>query len=164
MRNTELLTVMSTVEQDHHLVLGEMQALKVAMTCLSEPGDAGTIRRLDRLRHSNEFFATRFASHLEEEEATLFPLLERHQPGGAELVARLRRDHAEILCKREEFGNCLRVATELEDGLTRTVLWDLLAYGWELLEQLDIHAHTETHAIHECLVQSVKGEAVPCQG
>ena len=37
------------------------------------------------------------------------------------------------------------------------VLRDLLAYGWELWELLDNHAHAETQAVHQCVAQSLAG-------
>jgi hemerythrin-like domain-containing protein len=153
--NVESLAALNTVEQDHQLVLDKMRALKETVSCLLEPGDTGPRRALDRLRDLNEYFATHFAAHLEEEEATLFPFLERCNPAGPELVARLRREHGEIRRKREEFGNCLEVASELEDDLPRQVLRDLLDYGWDLWEFLDHHAHLETQAVHQCIGRSL---------
>ena len=77
---------------------------------------------------------------------------------------RLRREHAEIRRKREELDNCLALAGELEDGLPKRVLRDLLTYGWELWELLDNHAHTETQAVHQCITQSVREGAASGQG
>jgi hypothetical protein len=149
MSATELTAVLNTVEQDHRLVLGKMHALKDAVTCLLEPGAIDARPILARLQQSNEFFATQFEAHLEEEERTLFPFLERQPPEGPALVARLRRDHAEIRRLREEFGKCLAVAQEIEDGPPKMVLRDVFAYGWELLDVLDHHANAETRAVHQ---------------
>jgi len=156
MNVAEFRVALKTVEQDHRLVLEKVQALKDAVSCLLEPEASDPRPVLDRLRDSDAYFATQFASHMEEEEATLFPILEQHQPDGPELVARLRREHEEIRCKREEFANCLAVAIELENGLTKMVLRDLLAYGWELWELLDSHAHVETQAVHQCLTRFLR--------
>ena len=38
--------------------------------------------------------------------------------------------------------------------LARVVLRDLVAYGWELGDLLDEHAHTETRAVHPCIARS----------
>jgi iron-sulfur cluster repair protein YtfE (RIC family) len=154
MNTAEIRAALNTVEQDHRLVLNKMQALKDAVNQLLDPEDSDLEPVLHRLRDSNEFFATQFASHMAEEETTLFPLLEQLQPEGPALVARLRQEHAEIRRKREEFGNCLELAVELEEGLTTMVRRDLLAYGWELLELLDNHAHAETQAVHQCVMTS----------
>jgi hypothetical protein len=151
MKASELLAALNTVEQDHRLVLHKVQALREAVECLLGPGDTDPRRFLGRLRELDGYFATHFAAHLEEEEATLFPLLERHTPGGAELVGRLRLEHEEIRRKREDFGNCVGVATDLEDGLPKAVRRDLLTLGWELWELLDAHAHVETQAVHGCV-------------
>jgi hypothetical protein len=155
----ELTTALNTVEQDHRLVLDKVHALKEAVMCVLDPGDLDTHRFLGRLREMNEYFATHFAAHLEEEEATLFPLLERHTPGGAELVGRLRLEHEEIRRKREDFGNCVGVATDVEDNLPRAVRRDLITLGWELWELLDDHAHVETRAVHECVGRYLRAEA-----
>ena len=151
MNAAELTAALATVEQDHQLVLDQVQALKDAVTALLEPEVGDLPGVLDRLRQSNAFFATHLEAHLDEEEVTLFPLLEQLRPEGAELVARLRREHEMVRSKREEFDSCLHVALELEGAVTRTVIWDLLVYGWELWEILDRHAHDETRGVHQCL-------------
>jgi hypothetical protein len=91
-------------------------------------------------------------------QGALVRLLERHQPGGPELVARLRREHAEIRRRCEELGDCLEVAGELEGAFPRAVLRDLLAYGWDLWELLDDHARTETRAVHRYLAQTFEDD------
>jgi hypothetical protein len=158
MTAAELKTALDTVEQDHRLVLDKVQALKEAVYRLLEPG-AVPRRFLDRLREINEYFATHFAAHLEEEEATLFPFLERHTPDGPGLVGRLRLEHEEIRRKREDFGNCVDVALQLEDGLPGAVRRDLLTLGWDLWELLDKHAHVETRAVQECVGRYFRDEA-----
>jgi hypothetical protein len=100
---------------------------------------------------------------LEEEEKTLFPLLERQAPGGPELAARLRREHAEVRRRGEELGNCLGVADGLEGELPSRVLRDLFAYGWDLWELLDDHARTETRAVHRYFAQTFD-DAAAAQG
>jgi hemerythrin-like domain-containing protein len=147
----DFVTALNTVEQDHRLVLEKMQALKDTASCLLEPEDRNCRGALGRLREINDYFATHFAAHMAEEESTLFPFLERQHTEGSDLVARLRRDHEEIRRQREEFGNCLEFAVELEDGVTKMVLRDLLTYGHSLWELLDEHAHVETQAVHQCI-------------
>jgi hemerythrin-like domain-containing protein len=159
MNANPFLAALDTVEQDHRLVLDKMQALKDAVGCLLDPRDTNPRRVLERLQDLNDYFATQFASHLEEEETTLFPLLEQQEAGGPELVAHLRAEHGEILSKREELENCLEVASGLEERLPRAVVRDLLGYGWELWELLDHHAHAETRAVHRCLARSLLGDA-----
>jgi iron-sulfur cluster repair protein YtfE (RIC family) len=149
MSANELTAVLNTVEQDHRLVLENMQALKAAVNCLLDPGAVNVRRILGRLRESYEYFSTQFEAHLEEEERTLFPFLARHRADGPALVARLRQDHAEIRRLREELGNCLAVAFEVEDAPPKMVLRDVLAFGWELWELLDNHAHVETQLVHQ---------------
>lgn len=161
MNAAELVAALNTVEQDHRLVLEKMQALKDAVCCLVDPRDGDLRRALDRLRDLNDYFATQFAVHMDEEELTLFPLLGQQRPAGADLVSRLRVEHTEILRKREEFGNCLDVAAGLEDALPRAVVRDLLGYGWELWDLLDTHAHAETRAVHQCVGAAVPGEGGP---
>jgi hypothetical protein len=153
MNAADLLPALNTVEQDHRLVLDRMRALKETAGYLLDPGATDPRQVLDRLRELHDYFTTQFTAHLEEEETTLFPLLERHQTGGPELVARLRREHAEIRRGCEELGNCLEVADELEGEFPPRVLRDLLAYGWDLWELLDDHARTETQAVHRYLAQ-----------
>jgi hypothetical protein len=145
------------VEQDHRLVLDRVQALKDAVCGLFDTLDADPRPALVRLRDSNEFFATHFATHMEEEETALFPLLERCAPEGPELVARLRREHVELRRRREELGTCLGVAIGLEGRIPRMVLRDLVAYGWDLWDLLHNHAHTETRAVHQCAASSFGG-------
>jgi len=155
------LAALNTVEQDHRLVLEKMQALKDAVGCVLNLEDTNPRRVLKRLQDLNDYFVSHFASHMDEEETTLFPLLEQQDAGGPELVVHLRAEHGEILRKREELGNCLEVATGLEDHLSRAVLRDLLSYGWELWELLDHHAHAETRAVHRCLARSLLGDEAP---
>jgi len=158
MNANQFLAALNTVEQDHCLVLDKMRALKDAVGCLLDPEGTDPRQVVERLRDLNDYFATQFASHMEEEETTLFPLLEQQEQGGPELVAHLRAEHGEILRKREELGNCLEVAGGMEARLPRAVLRDLLGYGWELWELLDHHAHAETRAVHRCLARSLLGD------
>jgi hypothetical protein len=127
---------------------------------LMNPEETVASTVLEQLRASNDYFATEFAAHLEEEERTLFPLLERYAPGGDDLVARLRQEHAEIRRRREELGNCIEVAAELEDSFPKAILRDLLMYSWELWTLLDSHAHGETRAVHDCVARSARGETL----
>jgi hypothetical protein len=158
MNTAEFMAALNTVEQDHSLVLDKMEALKETVSCLADLEGRDRRRGLTRLREINDYFATRFAAHMDEEEATLFPLLEKLMPGGRELVARLRQDHAAIQRKREEFGNCVDFAAELEEGLTKMVVRDLITYGWDLWELLDKHAHEETRAVRQCLAAHLADE------
>jgi hypothetical protein len=90
-------------------------------------------------------------------------LLEQQKPDGAELVGRLRLEHEEIRHKREEFGNCLQVASDLEERLPRAVVRDLLIDGWDLWEILDKHAYVETQAVQQCVARYLRDESVPSQ-
>ncbi len=155
MNAEEWMAALKTVEQDHQLVLDKMQALRETVSCLLAPGETLPRQALDRLRELNGYFSTQLACHMDQEEVTLFPLVERHVPGGADIVLRLRREHEEIRCKLEEFGKCLHVCGELEDNLPRMVARDLLTYGWQLWDVLDNHAHLETAALQECIVQAL---------
>jgi hypothetical protein len=159
MDTANFLAALNTVEQDHRLVLDKVQALREAVTCLLDPDVADPAKVVDRLREIDTFLGTQFEAHMEEEETTLFPLLEQDSPEGADLAARLRREHAEIRRRRTEFGDCLAVAAGLEGGAPRMVLMDLIVYGWELWELLDYHAHIETRAVHQCLARSSLGVA-----
>ncbi len=151
MNATGVMAALGTVEQDHRLVLDRMQALKETVNCLTDRPADDVRQILLQLREINNYFATEFTCHLEEEEQTLFPLLEQYSPEGTEVVTRLRSEHDTIrrLCK--EFDNGLQVALDLEEGLNKTVLRDVFIYGWRLWELLDDHAHLETQAIHRCL-------------
>jgi hypothetical protein len=80
-------------------------------------------------------------------------LFEKHRPEGAGLAARLRLEHTDLRHKRQEFEDCLEVAGSLEDTLPRTVLRDLLGYGWEFWQLLDNHAHTEARGLHQYIAQ-----------
>jgi iron-sulfur cluster repair protein YtfE (RIC family) len=155
MNATAFMAALNTVEQDHRVVLDNIQTLKDAVSRLLGAGDTDPTRILDQLREITTYFATQFEAHMEEEETTLFPVLDQHKPEGPDLVARLRQEHADIRRKREEFENCLQVADGLEGGAPKMVLVDLLAYGWDLWEFLDNHAHAETRAVHECLARSL---------
>lgn len=155
MNRAALMTALNTVEQDHRLVLDNVETLKETVSALLEP-EGGGQRALGKLQELNAYFATQFEAHLEEEETTLFPLLEQQQPDGPGLVARLRREHEEFRSKRKEFENCLGLAVELEEGLTRMVLTDLLTYGLDLWELLDKHAHAESQAVHQCVARCLR--------
>lgn len=152
----KLISVMDIVEQDHDLVLNRIHSLKEATHCLLEVGRVKPQPLLRRLRELNDFFVTRLAAHFEEEEQSLFPYLEQTLPDGPALVARLRSDHKAINRKREEFANCLELASELEDGITRAVVEDLFTYGWDLWDLLDQHAHAETESLRQCIAHLAK--------
>jgi hypothetical protein len=153
MNLNQFIAALKVVEDDHQLVVEKVQALRKALACLTETGQRQLRQLIAKLQNVHDFLGTRFASHLEEEERTLFPFLEQSLPDGASLVTRLKLDHTAIVGKRQEFANCLEIAAELvDDGLTRAVLLDLLAFGLELCELLDAHAHSETQAIRQCLV------------
>jgi hypothetical protein len=132
------------------LVLDNVETLKETVSSLLEPDGADLHRSLAKLQEINAYFATQFEAHMEEEETTLFPLLEQQKPEGAALVTSLRQDHEDIRNNRKDFENCLQIAVELEDGLTKMVLRDLLIYGLDLWERLDQHAHAESRAVHQC--------------
>jgi hemerythrin-like domain-containing protein len=153
MNTADFTAALNTVEQDHRLLLDQIQALREAVTCLLDP-DVDPTRGVDRLREINAYLATQFEAHMEEEETTLFPLLEQDKPEGEALAARLRQEHAELRRRRAEFEGCLEVGRELEGGPPRMLLLDLIIYGWELWEFLDCHAHLETRAVRQYLARS----------
>jgi hemerythrin-like domain-containing protein len=160
MNAAQFQAALNTVEQDHQAVLDNVQSLKETVCLLLDPDSKDSARVLDRLREIQAYLATQFEAHMEEEETTLFPLLERYKPEGTQLVARLRREHDEIRRKRQELADCLEVAQGLEGGTPHMVILDVLGYGWDLWERLDTHAHAESGALHECLTQSLP-HAVP---
>ncbi len=161
MNAAELKAALDSVGQDHELVLAKVDALRQTVRCLVEPEAVNRSRILARLRDLNEYFAGRFAEHLEEEEKSLFPLLEKYRPEFAGLVARLRLEHEEIRRKVEDLGQGLHDAVEQKDGVTPAVLWDLLGCGWDLWELLDRHASAESGAVRQCLARPDGGrEAV----
>ena len=159
MNVTEVMAALNTVEQDHRLVLDRMQALKETVNCLTDRKIEDVRQMLLQLREINNYFATDFTCHLEEEEETLFPLLEQYSTEATGVMLRLRPEHETIRRRCEEFDNGLQVALDLEDGLNKTVLRDVFLYGWRMWELLDDHAHLETQAIHRCLEISLHNGA-----
>jgi hemerythrin-like domain-containing protein len=151
MNAATVIAVMDIVEEDHRMVLEKTRALKDTVDCLMVPDDKGLTEALHRLQRLNHYFASHFATHIAEEDQVLLPFLERQSPAGPELVAGLRRQHAEIVRKREELADCLNVADDLEGGPPQMVIADLVAYGLELWDLLDSHARDETQAVHECI-------------
>jgi hemerythrin-like domain-containing protein len=156
---TKVMAALNTIEQDHRLVLDRMQALKETVSCLMYRKTEDARQVLLNLREINKYFSTEFTCHSEEEEETLFPLLEQDNPEGHELVQRLRAEHDKIYRQCEEFDNSLQFALDLEDGLNKTVLRDVFIYGWQLWELLDDHARVETQAIHRWIENSFPKEA-----
>jgi hemerythrin-like domain-containing protein len=142
---------LATVEQDHQLVLDRMQLLREVVTALLAPEGIDAPQVFGRLQELDNFFVTQFATHMDEEEKTLFPLLEQFSPEGPALAERLRQEHTTLRRKLEDFGNCLAVARDLQDRPPRAVLRDLLTYTWDLWDALDKHAHEETRGVHECV-------------
>jgi hemerythrin-like domain-containing protein len=157
----ELLAALKTVEQDHHLVLERMQALVETVACLTDPANLEAKQVFGRLLELDNYFRTRFATHMGEEELTLFPLLERFSPDGTALVNRLREEHSTVRRKLDAFNRCLEAAIDRQDHPPRAVLRDLLIAGWELWELLDRHAHDETRAIHACMNRQLPGGKTP---
>jgi hemerythrin-like domain-containing protein len=151
MKLIEVAAALTTVEQDHQLVVDKLQALHEVVAALMSPAEIDVPRVFGRLRELDNYFVTQFTTHMDEEEKTLFPLLEQLTPDGPTLVERLRQEHTTLRRKLDDFSNCLAVAGELEDRPPRVVLRDLLTYSWEVWDLLDKHAHAETQGIHECI-------------
>jgi hemerythrin-like domain-containing protein len=154
----ELAAALNTVEQDHQLVVDRVQALQEVVAALMSPADIDAAQVFGRLRELDNYFVTQFAVHMDEEEKTLFPLLERFAPDGAALAGRLRQEHTVLRRKLDDFGNCLQVALEVQDRPPRVVLRDLLTYTWELWDHLDKHAYAETQGIHESLQRHLRDD------
>jgi iron-sulfur cluster repair protein YtfE (RIC family) len=162
MNAAELMAALNTVEQDHQLVLEKLQGLKEMVACLADPAEVDLHQVLGRLREIDKYFATQLLSHMEEEEVTLFPLLETGGAEGAALAARLRHEHEVIRRRLEEFESCLDVAGQLEEGrLPRAVLRDLLSDSWGLWEVLHDHAHVETQAVQQFTRRFLTPDAAP---
>ena len=152
----------ATLEQDHELVLDRVQALREMVLVLMDPDNLDAPRVFARLRELDNYFSTQLVTHMEEEETTLFPLLESFPPEGPALSNRLGHEHDELRRKLEEFSSCLTIALELQDRPPTTVIEDLLVYTWDLWELLDQHAYEETHGLNECLKRAMKaGKAMP---
>lgn len=159
MNSINVMAALNTVEQDHRLVLDRIQALKNTVDWLTNRTPKDARQGLLQLRDINKYFATELICHLEEEEQTLFPLLEESNSQGRELVARLRTEHDAIRQRCQELDDSVQFAIELEDDLPRAVLRDVYFYGWRLWELLDAHAHVESQAIHQCLEGALPSEA-----
>jgi iron-sulfur cluster repair protein YtfE (RIC family) len=151
MNVAEFVAVLNTLEQDHQLVLDRVQVLKEMVVWLTAPDELDVKHVFGRLRELDNYFVTQLATHMDEEEKTLFPLLEQFPPDGPALADRLRQDHTDLRRKIDAFNSCLSVALDLEDRPPHVVLRDLLTDAWELWEVLDKHAHQETRGIHACL-------------
>jgi iron-sulfur cluster repair protein YtfE (RIC family) len=158
MNATEFTAALNTLEKDHELVLEKMRTLKETVARLLSPGDLNAAKELRRLKELDAFFAIELMTHMDEEEITLFPLLEHHHVEGAILAGRLRQEHEEIRRKLDEFNKSLGVALDLQDRLPRAVLWDLVVDGWELWELLDQHARLETDAVRQCVTRYFRDE------
>jgi hemerythrin-like domain-containing protein len=163
MNAAQFEAVLKTVEEDHQMVLDKMQALKDVVHCLLEPKQVNAPQLLTRFQEIHDYFATQFEAHLDEEDTTLFPLLEQSGSAEAELVGRLRDEHDQIRRKRAELSDCLHIARELEDALPEQVMLDLLAYGWGLWDLLDRHAHEETRAVQDHLTRFLR-RSLPAPG
>ena len=83
----DFVAALNTVEQDHQLLLDRMQALKEMVAALAEPENIDPPRDFGRLRDLDKYFITQFTTHMDEEEKTLFPLLEQFPPEGVALAA-----------------------------------------------------------------------------
>ncbi len=153
----QLIAVMGAVEQDHRLVLKKVKALKEALGCLSgiekEPTPV-----LEKLQELKRFLENRFGRPTKKEEV-LFSFLKQNLAEKPDVVESLRHEYGEINRKREEFGDCLDLAQGLGNGLTRAVLLDVLAFGFELWDLLDLHVYHETKAVQECFSRFL--QAVP---
>ena len=141
---------LATVEQDHQFLADRVQALRQMVVTLMAPEDIYAPRVFGRLRELDNYFTTQFLAHMDEEEQTLFPLLEQFPPEGPALAERLRGEHKELRRKLDEFDGCLTIAIELKDRPPQAVMEDLLVYTWDLWEALDDHAHAETKGIQDC--------------
>ena len=158
MNDSKVMAALNTIEQDHRLVLDRMQALKETVSCLMYRKTEDIRQVLLKLREINKYFSAEFTCHSDEEEETLFPLLEQDNPEGSELVASLRAEHDKIHRQCQDFDNSLQLALDLEDGLNKTVLRDAFIYGWQLWELLDDHARVETQAIYQWFERSFPKE------
>jgi iron-sulfur cluster repair protein YtfE (RIC family) len=148
MNATECMAALNTVEQDHRLVLDKMRGLKEAVSSLLEPA-TNWHAAVDRLDELHRFFAGTIETHMQKGEISLFPLLEKSGPGGAQAAKHLRNEHTAIRRQLEEFGEFVRVADESDDEPLK--VRDVLALGWKLWGLLDEHARRETQAVQQCL-------------
>src|SRR5262245_34784630 len=153
---TAFARALETVEQDHQLLVDRVQALRQLVVTLMTPEEIYAPRVFGRLRELDNYFTTQFLTHLDEEEQTLFPLLEQFPPEGSALTEQLRQEHQELRRKLADFDSCLTIAIELQDRPPQAVVEDLLVYTWDLWELLDDHARAETQGIHECLDRALK--------
>jgi hemerythrin-like domain-containing protein len=155
MEISQLMSAMNMVETDHQLVVEKLQLLKDALGCLmdSERNATSLVKRIYEL---SKVIASRFSTHVAQQEIRLLPFLVQNLPEEPGLVATLRNEHERIERKSAELSNCLKVALELEEKLPHAVLWDVMTYGWELWELLDGHAHRETAAIRRCFAKFVQ--------
>ena len=162
MNATAFAEAYTTLEEDHELVLDRVQALREIVVALMAPEGIDAPGVFARLRELDNYFSTQFATHIDEEEKTLFPLLEHFSPEGLALAKQLRQEHDELRRKLDGFTSCLTVAIELKNRPPKAVLEDLLIYTWDLWELLDKHAHAETRGVNECLKQALKaGNPMP---
>ena len=83
MHIADFVAALNTLEQDHQLLLDRMQALKEMVGCLAEPESIDPPRVFGRLRELDKYFITQLTTHMDEEETTLFPLLEQFPPEGS---------------------------------------------------------------------------------
>jgi hypothetical protein len=158
MEITQLMSAMNWIEDDHQLVVDKLRALQQALGCLREPG-SDAARFLRRLQTFNQAIAARFSAHVAQQEVHVLPYLQNNLPDEPGLVATLREEHEKIKSKLGEWDSCLKVALQLE-SVPHAVLLDILAYGWEVWELLDRHAHRETTALGRCFgrfLQAVPG-------
>jgi DUF438 domain-containing protein len=158
MNVAEFMKAMSTVEQDHQLVLTRIATLKQSVECLLSPDQKDIRHVLRRLKEVNDYLGENLRSHMLREETELFPLIEQLGLEGPGLVERLREDHEEILQKQDEFASSLAIALEIEDILPKMVRRDLLIDGWALWDLLSKHAFAETQAVEQCLTRHLGEE------
>ena len=151
MQIADFVAALNTLEQDHQLLLDRVQALKEMVACLADPEHIDPPRVFGRLQDLDKYFVTQLATHMDEEEKTLFPLLEQFPPEGAALAQRLRQEHDQLRRAVADFDSGVGVALDLQDRPPAVLLRDLLIQASELWELLDRHARAESQGLHECL-------------
>lgn len=135
------------VKEDPHLIMEQMQTLAKAIDFLREE-EMREPRVLMIFEDLRKFFLHDLLAHLREEEKEFVPAV-ANMPEGAGKADRLRRDHAELRQRIDEFKSVMTLMNYVGAETRLSLVWRLVIEARSILQRLKIHAAFECELVRE---------------
>lgn len=109
---TTALSIVSTLESEHGRALEKTDALSNTLTRLKYEGKPTFGKNIKEAREISDFFEKRLLKHMEFEEKTIFPFLEKHIPKLEPVIRYLFQEHSDFQEKLKVFSAALKSPPE----------------------------------------------------